>query len=553
MPARASEVRILPLPPDVQVRTEMNTAPHKKLKYGDDRRSWKEEFVGYMKKIVEHRNFEGMPDAIDDQGQIRWNAPSNRPPGRWQDLRDRRLVWWQGKAKEVGIETRGEWISKVAKAIHPFKEKPCQTCGRVMSLDYVYTTKNTLQKINRAVQEDDQFKYEDFLTIYEIVPLLVKKIGANAYDILSSIFPALVDAKKNEEAYIRFLSEKIVPLSPRGKLSPGAMSNAPDRLDGFHTYNLCCRHKQDTGRATENLRTYSDDRRAFEFWCEGDWAAANLLMTSGGVEPCPECGRTDQMSADHIGPISLGFAHMPWFKPLCSSCNSSKGNRLTYADVKALIVKEDSGTRVASFQIKALWDGGKQKVDSDTSATNLSKLLRINQHYFLLLLKELYDLGHPEILLTLLSPELAEEKIKFMGINPLDFSFKKIHRTRRADTYSKSKAARMIRIAFDSLDDYASKEKRNIHEVPAEIESPLRLKVLEAVKTEAKKASKKDASLAKALFKALRNDLGPEERAALVEKVLNGSYKPEGNFAGTRTTLRTYCDGVGSFLAENRF
>ena len=118
-----------------------------KQKYGDDRRSWKEEFVGYMEKIVASPAFQGMPDAIDDHGQIRWNAPSNRPPSRWQDLRDRRLEWWKAKAGEIGIETRGEWISRVAKTIHPFKEKPCQTCGRVMSLEYVYPTKNTIQKI----------------------------------------------------------------------------------------------------------------------------------------------------------------------------------------------------------------------------------------------------------------------------------------------------------------------------------------------------------------------------------------------------------------------
>ncbi|MCC6199006.1 hypothetical protein IT401_02235 [Candidatus Nomurabacteria bacterium] len=71
-------------------------------------------------------------------------------------------------------------------------EKPCQTCGRVMSLDYVYPTKNTVQKMNRVLPEEAQIKYEDFLTIYEIVPLLVKRIGANAYDVLISIFPTLV-------------------------------------------------------------------------------------------------------------------------------------------------------------------------------------------------------------------------------------------------------------------------------------------------------------------------------------------------------------------------
>lgn len=531
----------------------MKTPFKKKVKYGDERRSWKEEFVGYMKKIVLHPNFKDMPDSIDEESQIRWNAPSNRPPGRWQDLRDRRLTWWKKKAAEIGIETRGPWISKVAKEIHPFREKPCQTCGRVMSLDYVYPTRNTLQKINRALPASKQLKYEDFLTIYEIVPILSKTLEGEGYKVLVSIFSELAEVNKDDKSFIEFLSKEIVPKSPRGKLSPGAMSNAPDRLDGFHTYNLCCRHKQDTGRTSENLRTYSDDRRVFEFWCEGDWAAANHLMTLGAIGICPECGKTDLMSADHIGPISLGFAHMPWFKPLCSSCNSSKGNRLSNADVQSLLVRENTGTRVASFQIEELWNLCKNKVKNDEDAAKLSKLLRINQHYYLLLLKEIYDMGHPELLLSLLSPELAAEKIEFVNINSQTFSFERMERTVRADTYSKSKAARMIRIAFDSLDDYASKVKRNIHEVSEKEEEELHSIVISAIRAVVMRENAGDKKLGKNILDNLRVNLGPEERAALLEKTLNGSYKTRNDYPEFKESLRTYLGGIGTYLATNKF
>jgi hypothetical protein len=92
------------------------------------------------------------------------------------------------------------------------------------------------------------------------------------------------------------------------------MSNAPDRLDGFHSYNLCCRGKQDTGRAADNLKTYGVDRRAFEHWCEGDWSAANALMNSVTEGTCARCGAFGQLTADHVGPISLGFLHSPRFE-----------------------------------------------------------------------------------------------------------------------------------------------------------------------------------------------------------------------------------------------
>ena len=523
------------------------------VKYGDERRKWQEAFVEYMINIVSHENYSGMPDAIDDEGQIRWNAPSNRPPGKWQDLRDRRLVWWNGRAKEVSIETKGEWISKVAKAIHPFKEKPCQTCGRVMSLNYVYPTKNTLKKINSALQKKDHFLYGDFLTIYEIIPQFVKKAGNTAYDVLISIFSDLSTIEKDEETYIRYFSEHIVPQSPRGKLSPGAMSNAPDRLDGFHTYNLCCRSKQDTGRKTDNLRTYSDDRRAFEFWCEGDWAAANKLMTLAAEGVCSECGKNRQMTADHIGPISLVFSHLPWFKAVCSSCNSSKGNRLSSPDVAALIGKEKQGAQVVSFQTRRLWDECKNKVKNDEDANKLSKLMRINQHYYLLVLKEIYDLGHPEILLSLLNPELAEENISFKDLDSGSLTYSSIVREKRADTYSRSKAARMVRIAFDALDDYGSKEKRNIHEVPDELESKLREELFKVIGTVVSNENKSDTNQGAELYTHLKSGLGAEERAALIEKIMNGGFNFESDFQPFTSALQTYTDGIGDYLASNKF
>lgn len=523
----------------------------KKNKYGDDRRKWSPEFQSYMEAIVHHKNYEGMPDSIDEEGHIRWNAPSNRPPGKWQDLRDRRLLWWGEKASENSILIKGKWISQVAKIIHPFKEKPCQTCGRTMSLDYVYPTKSTIQKINRCLPSNAQLNYTDFLSIYEVIIVINKELDGQAYECLLNIFPELSRCEsKDEKDLIKFFSEKIIPYSPRGKLSPGAMANPPDRLDGFHTYNLCCRHNQDTGRTVENLKTYGDDRRAFEFWCEGDWAAANSLMSMSGIGQCAECGKIDQISADHVGPISLGFAHLPWFRPLCSSCNSSKGNRLSLSDVRSLITKESSGLRVASFQIESLWNKCKTEVDSNKKAVDLSKLLRINQHYYLFLLKEILDLGHPEVLLNLLTPGLAEDKIMFIGLNQSDLTFQEIQRVKRASTYSKSKAARMIRIAFDSLVDYAKKEKRNIHDFPKEFEYPLRMKVIEAVKTEIDKESIEDKQLGSQLNEALTSPLGPEERAALIEDIFTDHYRTKSDFPDLQKKMRTYVNSLGLFLSR---
>src|SRR3989344_1701512 len=125
------------------------------------KRDWHPNFKKYLKFITEHKNYAGIPFLYKKDGSIRWGGTGN------------------GEAGQAG------------RAIHPTREKPCQICGNVMSLDCICPNK-------------------------------------------------------------------------RNSLSAGAMSNAPDRLDGYHTYNLCCRSKQDTGRHKSNLARYGEDRRAYE-------------------------------------------------------------------------------------------------------------------------------------------------------------------------------------------------------------------------------------------------------------------------------------------------
>ena len=273
-----------------------------------------------------------MPCTRDADGKLDWTIPTNRSPGskNWDGNAQRR-AWWVTKAREVGIPIEGKWISQVAKAIHPWGWKPCQTCGRWMRLSYSYPTSRTVSVLNRWLPEDEQLEVSDYLDIYEVAEHLVETLGQiDAVKALASALPALDRISPADLAALqRELEERVVRTEPRGRLSPGAMSNAPDRLDGFHTYNLCCRAKQDAGRSLDNLKTYGVDRRAFEHWSEGDWEAANLLMSQTVEGTCPRCGVFGQLSADDIGPISLGFRHTPFFEAVCLSCNSAKSNRMS--------------------------------------------------------------------------------------------------------------------------------------------------------------------------------------------------------------------------------
>lgn len=498
-----------------------------------------------MYRIVDHPNYAGMPCTVDDEGKIDWTIPSNRSKGskNW-DGNARRREWWREKAASEGIPDEGEWLSKTAKRIHPFGEKPCQTCGRVMKLSYSYPTGRTIERLNRYLPDDSQVADADLLTVDEVIDHAMRELGdAGAVEAIKGSLPRLEDVQTLDELRSA-VTERLVRGEARGWLSPGAMSNAPDRLDGFHTYNLCCRQSHDTGRSFENLRTYGADRRAFEHWCEGDWSAANFLMTQPGFGTCPRCGREAQLTADHIGPISLGFAHSPHFNAVCVACNSSKNNRMALADVAALLVLEDDGETIASWHVRALWDLCKGKVDSDGDALLLSRLMRVNQHHYLILLSEIKDRGLADALLQFLSPEFAEQRTRFVGLDPVTLQYEGIERSPRQDTYARSHAARMVRIAFQALDDYAAKTKRNLQLVDDALLSEPRERLEEALV----RAEQEPSGWREELNEIL--ELDASGRDTRLASLFDGDYKPDVDFGYLRDALEEYLSALAIVLAR---
>lgn len=338
------------------------------------KRDWHPKFKKYMRFIVNHPNYKGMPFLYKNNGEIRWIVARSSEKGL------ARLKWWDNRREELGIPKDGAWISKTAKALHPTGEKPCQICGKVMKLDYVYPNK-------------------------------------------------------------------------KGSLSPGAMSNAPDRLDGFHSYNLCCRSKHDTGRHKSNLARYGEDRRAYENWADGDWKAASWLMKEfqkHGVSP------------DHLGPISLGFRHAPKFRPLSRAANSARNNRMTLNDVR-LLIEDEKKEGVISRHSKYVWDLLKNKVMDDAGALQLSKLMRENMHYVLSIFSFLAERNHSSFLIkNFLHPEYADYSIKFEKFDPKTGLYKRMIKTKGTKKQYKNNAERYIRISFESLEQYSQKKNRNL-------------------------------------------------------------------------------------------
>ena len=302
------------------------------------------DFIKYQNYIISHENFKDLPDKRNNSGEITWVKTKKSSPDR--------ANWWDKKINIMNLNSRSE----VARSIHP-KElkglKPCSVCGKKLSIFYVYPNKILLKKINR-------FSNQKFLsydkTINQIIDNLVFE-NSNNIQFIINIFK-IKDKINNAVELKNHLKTKFIDPCKKGMLGPGVMSNAPDRLDGFHTYNACCRETKDTGRHKSNLSKYIRDRRAFENWSEGDFVLANAIMGEFRAYDleftCPEtgCKNKGKPSPDHVGPISLGFTHSVNFKAVCNSCNSKKNNRMTLSDVNQLTNYEQNGMNVVSWIYK---------------------------------------------------------------------------------------------------------------------------------------------------------------------------------------------------------
>lgn len=434
-------------------------------------------FSKYKEFIASHPAYSGMPDLRYPDGRIQWETPSNRKSGEFKDSHDKRLQWWKNKAAEIGISTtEDKWISKVAKRIHPTGIRPCPVCGKELEIRYAYLSKRFIKRVHLLDFYNNDIEMTEITHILDFVTEFITEYKNHAIHTL----PILLSCKEAPDIpklstlseWLEWIDQKYIPLEP-SMLGPGSMSNAPDRLDGFH-YNRCCRKKTDKGRSDANLASYSKDRRAFENWSDGNWITANMLMgyiksnPALRQEPCANFGDSHEhplpCDADHIGPISLGFCHRPEFQLLCSPCNSAKNNRLYFSDVQHLIAVESTGETVTTWYATPVWNLCKNKVTNAETALRLSKIMHDNRNIALMLLSKFMTSGECLFLLSLLNLQYADYQYQIIPdsqeiynhIVTVDFTYET-----SSLRYVTIQKRRKIRIAFESLSDYATKDNRN--------------------------------------------------------------------------------------------
>ena len=282
---------------------------------------WHPDFIAYMNFIANHPNYSGLSIERKKDKSLAWIATKKSKTGK------ARIAWADKKAEELGLPKKAGVYAQVMREIHPTKVKICQTCGRPMSIYYHYLSAYAIKAIKKRFgiefSETDHISnvWDDLLA------------NGNTYADVATFFINYaqlkdISATASKEDIIDAL-EKVCRNKGKSVLSPGAMSNFPDRYDGFHTYNRCCRATQDKGRSKENLKSYTKDRRAYEYWSDGNIHAANQFMGSQFFSGT---------SADHVGPISLGFVHDPrYLQPMSGSDNSAKRDRLQVEDIESII------------------------------------------------------------------------------------------------------------------------------------------------------------------------------------------------------------------------
>lgn len=412
-------------------------------------RVWHPNFLQYMHDIVNHPNYEGLPITIKQDGSYSWIATAKSEIGQ------ERIRWCLEKAADLGIPNQPGVYADVMLKIHPTKWKVCQTCGKQMSLYYHYPNAHFLKGLNKVFRSDytdcDHIGYIWDDLLHRCVP----QHTIAAYLIDKGGLPLNPQTASKEEVIdaLEFACRK----GGKACLGPGAMSNFPDRYDGFHTYNRCCRPEQDKGRSKENLKSYTKDRRAYEYWSDGNIHAANQFMGSSFFEGT---------SADHIGPISLGFVHDPrYLQRMPGGDNSAKRDRLQLVDIAHAIEVEDrTGICAMSWFSCILWEYIKQNYAHNQRkiSTVYRDALKQNMANFMYVLWYILEHcpknGEAYLVTALLEPNFKyfNYSYEFNELGEITAQFPR-HFTER----NSNETERYCRIALESVYDYNKKENRN--------------------------------------------------------------------------------------------
>jgi len=409
---------------------------------------WHPNYTKYTQEIIAHPNYENLAIEYKQDGSPVWLAPAQTAVGL------RRIEWAEAEAKKLDLKIESGVFAKVMYSVHPTKMKACQVCGISMSISYIYPNVNFAKALIKTFAVD----IDIYDSIYDVWDNIIKQghIDSEIISLINDKFKTsfLPSTSKDE---VLIACEKRCRVEGVSHLGPGAMSNFPDRFDGFHSYNRCHRGSEDKGRSKENMKTYTRDRRAYEYWSDGNTHAANRFMGSkyfAGV------------SADHVGPISLGFVHdSHYLRPMTGSDNSAKRDRLDKDIIdQVLAIQAQTGIYPMSWYSSVIWDYIVENYETNESKIsgvyrNLLKQNMTNYMYILMRILSLGEVGSNFLVRNLISPN-ADDYLYDYEFDSLGNIVSKSGRniTKRAH----GELDRFIRLSIAAVYEYNDKENRNL-------------------------------------------------------------------------------------------
>jgi Alw26I/Eco31I/Esp3I family type II restriction endonuclease len=437
----------------------------KKVSKGRGKFQHSPDYLEYKEFIVSHPNYARMPGARYDDGRIRWQCSSGKTTSFYEFYQGR-VQWWTDKADELGLpgngKQNGRWTT-AARLIHPTGVRRCLICGEDRQIGYYYVNANLAKWLNRNFPQLEAQKLDSIDVVLGLAA------DAGVLDQLCSDFREIYPERCEIFDKMGVTSEAFKESQYLSSLwlTPGYMGDPPHRFDGLHDYcNIGCRKTKDPGRSDSNLASYFSDRRAFEWWSEGEWALADSLYKIAGPGTCFFCGQqVAKVSPDHVGPLACGFKHLPLFQPLCHADQSSKNRRMRKSDVEILIKHEqETGDSVASWQVRSLWDLNKVFVKTDADAEELSAAMRSLQDEFFRFLGIVLKAGFVHYLASLLNPDVVMYDAVFDDPDPATFKYKSVAKKHVDTSLRRGRRLRVVRIAFESLDEYLKKgrEQRSL-------------------------------------------------------------------------------------------
>lgn len=409
---------------------------------------WHSNFIKYMLEIVSHPNYNGLPVIIKSDGMPQWLATAKSSIGQG------RIEWANHKANQLGIPIGSGSFAKVMYEVHPTKMKACQICGASMSIRYIYPNVN----FGKALIKRFDIDIDVYDSIYNIWDKIIERgyEVSDLVDFINNKFMTSFSSSATKEEVVADC-EKLCRIDGKSHLGPGAMSNFPDRFDGFHSYNRCHRATEDKGRSKENMKTYTRDRRAYEYWSDGNIQAANQFMGSKHFHG---------VSADHIGPISLGFVHdSHYLQPMTSSDNSTKRDRLSKEIIEeVLFVQKQTGVYPMSWYSSKIWDFivENYKTNESKISGEYRNLLKQNMTNYMYILKEILLIG-PAGEEFLVNYFILPKRIDFIHSYDFDELGNVISkRPRNVTKRASGEFDRFARIAIVAVFNYNDKDNRNV-------------------------------------------------------------------------------------------